>query len=33
MAPPTGERINALEAITEKLQEDMDELRQEQIAH
>jgi hypothetical protein len=33
MAPPAGERINALEAITENLQEDMDELRQEQIAH
>jgi hypothetical protein len=33
MAPPAGEHINALEAITEKLQEDMDELRQEQIAH
>jgi hypothetical protein len=33
MAPPAGERINALEAITEKLQEDMDELWQEQIAH
>jgi hypothetical protein len=33
MAPPAGEHINVLEATTEKLQEDMDELRQEQIAH
>jgi hypothetical protein len=33
MAPPAGECINALEAASEKLQEDIDELRKEQAAH
>jgi hypothetical protein len=33
LAPPAGERINALEAASERLQEGLDELRQEQATH
>jgi hypothetical protein len=33
MVPPAGEHINALEAASEKLQEDIDELQKEQAAH